>query len=506
MRLALPQRLRTRRLTRRQMSAVLAALALAALAAAAWLHKGASQADVELNDGGVWVTSTTQHLVARLNYPSRQVDGAIRTASDSFDVTQSADSVLVPDTAASTVSTVDPTTVSLSTGAPLTSGVTISQGANRVISVNSAEGTVRATTVTAVGSLSAAPALIEGEPEVVAVAGTDGSVHAVSPKTGTVTTVPVLSSGWDRPRTEAASLTAGTDVAVTAVGTRTVVLERGTGVLHLPGGKTLDLGEAGLTLQQPGPDSDTVLVASRTALLSVSMDGSGSTTLPASDEGEPPVGVAAAPVRLGECAYAAWSGSGQFVRQCSGQAETRHDEKLASSTTPVFRVNRDAIVLNDLVEGTVWLPDEELVLVENWTDITSQTDEDATNKDDSAQTSESQSLPERTEENHPPEAVDDSFGVRPGRSTILPVLANDTDQDGDVLTAVPGEGAAGGTVSQAQDGLALRLNTAEDASGTITIPYTADDGRGLSDSAVATVEVHPWDVNGAPEQLSLIHI
>ena len=148
----------------------------------------------------------------------------------------------------------DPTTVSLSTGASLISGVIISQGANRVISVNSAEGTVRATTVTAVGSLSAAPALIEGEPEVVAVAGTDGSVHAVSPKTGTVTTVPVLSSGWDRPRTEAASLTAGTDVAVTAVGTRTVVLERGTGVLHLPGGKTLDLGEAGLTLQQPGPD------------------------------------------------------------------------------------------------------------------------------------------------------------------------------------------------------------------------------------------------------------
>ena len=91
-----------------------------------------------------------------------------------------------------------------------------------------------------------------------------------------------------------------------------------------------------------------------------------------------------------------------------------------------------------------------------------------TNKDDSAQTSESQFLPERTEENHPPEAVDDSFGVRPGRSTILPVLANDTDQDGDVLTAVPGEGAAGGTVSQAQDGLALRLNAAEDASGTIT--------------------------------------
>ena len=282
--------------------------AFAALAAAAWFHKGASQADVELNDGGVWVTSTTQHLVARLNYPSRQVDGAIRTASDSFDVTQSADHVLVPDTAASSVSTVDPTTVSLSAGTPLTSGVTVSQGADRVISVNSVEGTVRATTVSTVGSLSTSPALIENTPDVVAVAGTDGSVHAVSAKTGTITTVPVRSTGWDKPRTESVSLTAGTDVAVTAVGKQTVVLERGTGVLHLPDGKTIDLGESGLSLQQPGPDSDTVLVASRTSLLSVRMDGSGSTTLPSADEGEAPVGVAAAPVRLGGCVYAAWSG------------------------------------------------------------------------------------------------------------------------------------------------------------------------------------------------------
>ena len=502
-----PRRPRTRaargtRTTRRRVSTAAAALMLAALAAAAWLHEGASQADVELDDGGVWVTSTSQHLVARLNYPSRQVDGAIRTTSANFDVTQSADHVLVPDTASSTVSAVDPTTVSLSTGTPLTSGAAVSQGADRVIAADPAEGTVRASSVDAVGSLSSAPALIENQPDVVAVAGTDGSVHAVSPKTDTITTVPVRGAGWAEADSESASLTAGTDVAVTAVGGDTIVLERGTGVLHLPGGRTLDLGEAGLTLQQPGPASDTVLVASRTHLMSVNLDGSGSTSLPASEDGEPVDGVAAAPVRLGECAYSAWSGSGQFVRQCAGAVETRHDDRLASSAAPVFRVNRDAIVLNDIAEGTVWLPDDELVLVENWTDVTSQTDETADDKDNSAQTTESQTLPERTEENHAPEAVDDSFGVRPGRSTVLPVLANDSDQDGDVLTAIPGEGAANARVDQAQEGLALRMEVADDAAGTITVPYTADDGRGLSDSAVATVDVHPWDVNTAPEQIT----
>ena len=77
----------------------------------------------------------------------------------------------------------------------------------------------------------------------------------------------------------------------------------------------------------------------------------------------------------------------------------------------------------------MWLPDEQLVLVEDWTDVTSQTDEDSDTEDDSAQTSDSQSQPERTDENHAPEAVDDAFGVRPGRSTVLPVLANDSDPE-----------------------------------------------------------------------------
>ena len=52
----------------------------------------------------MWVTSTSRHLVARLNYPSREVDSAIRTASGTFDVTQDAEHVLVPDSADASVS------------------------------------------------------------------------------------------------------------------------------------------------------------------------------------------------------------------------------------------------------------------------------------------------------------------------------------------------------------------------------------------------------------------
>ena len=408
----------SRRVARR-LSAAAAALSVLALALAAWAYEGIPQAEVDLNDGAVWVTSTDQHLVARLNTRSRQIDGEIRTTSASFDVTQSGQNVLVPDTAASSVASIDPTTVTLSQSAQLTSGAVVAQGADRVIAVNAAEGTVRAAAVPAVASLPAAAPLLANMPGAVAVVGVDGSVHAASPANGAIVTVPVDGQGWAEPVTRPGRLSAGTDVAVTAVGSDPVVLERGTGTVHLPGGTDVDLGEPGLALQQPGPESDSVLLASRTALITVGLDDGRVTSVPAS-EGTPAPGAAAQPVRLGGCAYAAWSGSGQYVRQCGSERTTVHDDALGSAGAPVFRVNRDAIVINDIVTGSVWLPDEQLVLVEDWTDVTSQTDEDSDTEDDSARTSDSQSQPERTDENHAPEAVDDAFGVRPGRSTVLP--------------------------------------------------------------------------------------
>ena len=490
---------------RRRLSAATAALTALVLAGAAWLHDGVPQADLDLNDGGVWVTSTSSHLVARLNYPSRQVDGSIRTASASFDVTQDGTDVLVPDQGQGSVSLVDPSLVELSGSTSVSQDVTVLQGANRVLGVDRTEGTVRGTTVSALSSLTSARPLVEGQPGLVAAAGTDGSLHAVSVSAGTLTTVPVSGTGWGEPRTTSMTLPQGGEVAVTAVGTDAVVLERTTGVLHLPGGGTTDLGEGGLVLQQPGPAAGSVLVASRTALYTVPLDGSAPTRQASTSGGkdaEAP-GVPAAPVRLKDCVYAAWSGSGQFLRGCGPTPEIRHDDTLAASTSPVFRVNRDAIVLNDIAAGRVWLPDEDLVLLDDWTETTAQNDRDADQQDDSADASENQSQPERTEENHPPVAVDDHFGARPGRSTVLPVLANDSDPDGDVLTAVPGDAGSSATVTQAQGGLALRLDVPADATGSVTVPYTADDGRGLSDSAVAEVEIHEWARNEAPTETSV---
>ena len=502
----IPQSRAQRQRLRKRLSSLAAVLCVAALGTAAWLHEGVAQADLHLNDGGVWVTSTSKHLVARLNYPSREVDGTIRTSSSSFDVTQNAEDILVPDSGDASVSSVDPTQVSFSGRTQLTKGTTIAQGGDRVIAIDKIQGTIRATKTKSVGSLTAAAPVVSGMPDVVAVVGQDGAIHAASATSKSLVSLEANDKGWEEATNTSLKLTSGTDLAITAVGDKPVVLERSTGILHLPEGKTVNLDTSGLALQQPGPDADSVLVASRNELISIPLDGGKVTRTPSSKEKSAPEGVAAQPVRLGKCVYAAWSGSGQFVRSCSGLfsggTETLHDDKLAASSAPIFRVNRDAIVLNDLETGSVWLPNEDLVLIDDWTDKTAQTDDNADQKDDSANTSDSQTPPERTEENHAPKAVDDNFGVRPGRSALLPVLANDSDPDGDVLTATPQDNGGSLSATKAQGGLALRMDIPDNASGSYSVPYTADDGRGMSDSAVATVDVHGWDVNGAPKQIT----
>jgi len=502
----IPQSRAQRVRLRKRLSTLAAVVCVTALGTAAWLHEGVAQADLHLNDGGVWVTSTSKHLVARLNYPSREVDGAIRTSSSSFDVTQNAEDILVPDSGDASVSSVDPSQVAFSGRTQLTKGVTIAQGGDRVMAVDKVQGTIRAAKAKEAGSLAAAAPVVTGMPDVVAAIGKDGAIHAVSATSKSLVSLETSDKGWKEATNTSLKLTAGTDLAITAVGDQPVVLERGTGILHLPEGKSVSLGTSGLVLQQPGPEADSVLVASRNELISVPMDGGKVTRTPSAKEGSAPEGVPAQPVRLGKCVYAAWSGSGQFVRSCSGLfgggTDTAHDDKLAASSAPVFRVNRDAIVLNDLDTGSVWLPNEDLVLIDDWTDKTAQTDDNADQKDDSANTSDSQTPPERTEENHAPKATDDSFGVRPGRSALLPVLANDTDPDGDVLTATPQDNGGSLKATKAQGGLALRMDIPDNASGSFSVPYTADDGRGMSDSAVATVDVHGWDVNGAPKQIT----
>jgi len=90
--------------------------------------------------------------------------------------------------------------------------------------------------------------------------------------------------------------------------------------------------------------------------------------------------------------------------------------------------------------------------------------------------------------NQPPVANNDSAATQSGKSVIIPVLANDTDPDGDALKVASATQGGGGTVVVNADNT-LTYTAAATFSGTDSFSYSASDGRGGSDNAVVTVTV-----------------
>jgi hypothetical protein len=140
-------------------------------------------------------------------------------------------------------------------------------------------------------------------------------------------------------------------------------------------------------------------------------------------------------VFLNGCTYGAWGGSAKFLRDCIGSGNDLKTsiEGAESNSTLVFRVNRDVVVLNDTASGAAWMATDNLQRVDNWQDIVppeGDAEQQDETTDDQVETTPAQAHPENT-----PPVAHDEFGVRPGRTTMLPVLDNDTDADGDVLVA-----------------------------------------------------------------------
>ena len=484
--------------------AVVVVLAMA-MALVATLHEGVSRAEVNLNDGGVWVTNSQLRLVAHLSFPSRTLDGGLRAPSATFDLSQRANEVLVHDQAGGTVVPLDPAQLELGSPVRLPAGAVATVAGGTVAITDSAKGSVWVLPTASLANFTAEgiePRLSDVDEAVTAV-GVDGSVHVVSAMTHTLTSLVATDAGYDEQSSTIEGVAKSARLEVTAVGDQPVWLDRTAGAVHLPGGSSVTIPQgANAVLQQPGPAADSVLVATPTALVSVPLSGGEPTVLPADPKKPDAKGIPVPPVLLAGCSYAAWTASARYRRDCSGAADdmAREVAELRESKAAVFRVNRDVIVLNDTANGNTWLLDDSMALVANWQQIDSQIEQEDDKKDETTVTEE-QSQAQRTAENHPPQAADDAFGVRPGRTTTLPVLYNDTDSDGDVLTAATTNEPSLGTVSPVRENRALQIEMPDSAVGSTSFGYSAADGRGEPSPATVTVTVHDWAVNAGPAQL-----
>ncbi len=469
----------------------------------AFLYEGFPTTEVDLNDGGVWVTKQSSLLVGHFNHESQVLDGGLRTTSDDYDILQSGANVFVVNKSDSSLTAVDPAMVSLSDTADVPAGARVALGGSTVAILDPTSGDLWAVPAEGIASFEVQgtdPLTNLGKDADVTV-GLDGTIYGASAQNKQLVTVMVDAATGEASEPQVRDLSDLPDAAsvtVTAVGSTAVVLDAESGTLFTSEGRTIPVsGAVGGVLQQPSAVANEVNLATENALISVPLDGSEFSETDAGGAGVP-----AAPVSLKGCVYAAWSGSSKFVRDCIGDADDLASDVDGADESSVlqFRVNRDVVVLNDIVGGAAWMASDSMQRVDNWNDITppeGDAEEDEQTTEETVETT----LPERTDVNTAPIATDDDFGVRPGRTTVLPVLDNDTDADGDVLTASVPDGDPGlGAIQPINNGAALQIAVPENASGSDSFVYQIDDGRGGTDTATVRLTVHGLDQNVGPTQ------
>jgi hypothetical protein len=262
-------------------------------------------------------------------------------------------------------------------------------------------------------------------------------------------------------------------------------------LLYREGGDEIELkdAEGALLLQDSSQGQDDPLIADSAGLWKVNdraervMEAKGTPVTPTEVKG---------------VMYAAWAGTGSgtlWNSKTQKTASLEYDDSVDELSEPdlTIRNNGQRAVLNEVNTGMLWtLPEGKAIPLSQWELFEPPQEERGEIEVDDVTDPE------------PPVAVDDSFGVRPGQPSQLPVLLNDYDPNKrDVLTIVPdsieGLDRSFGSVELMPDGQSLTVTPTADASGTASFTYKVTDGTHTSESATVTLSTASDDTNNGPE-------
>jgi hypothetical protein len=475
---------------------------------------------VRLHDGGIWVTNNHDGLFGRLNKPIRQLDGGFSPAGGAqarydLDILQTDNVVVAVDHSQGKLTPIDGSRTALvgSASVPLETGYQVALGGTSIAVVDPATGRVWAGRTDATGGTVASVAGVDignspqlslkGTAAAVTV-GVDGTVYAASASQHTLQSLRPTAAGFVTARSSSIPSSLKT-VELAAVGSQLATLDPSSGALSFAGGSPVTIpgvSEAKpAQLQQTAAQAYEVLVATHFGLYAVSGGGRIRTLYGAPADNVPAqpadLGSPAQPARLGSCVHAAWAGTpGTYVRSCGAQPGAKID--LPAGTTPlsepVFRINHDQIVLNDRDNGAVFDIDGTPIQVANWDSIKP----NVKPQDDDTNHRQSRANTDNTD--RPPQPKADNLGARAGRTSVLHVLDNDSDPDGDVLviSAVTPTALNGATLTTAPDGQTVQIAIAAGLTGTLHFRYRIDDGHGQSGQADVNVQLHGAGQNGPP--------
>jgi hypothetical protein len=497
-----------RNATRRSRIVAAAALSAAAVTvvAAAITASGFAVDHVAANDGAVWVTDNAQGDFGRFDYPIAELDaafgppGQLQSAYD-LDVLQNGTTVLAIDRARADLYAVDVeagTVVTPGVALPGGAGAQVALGGSVAAVLDPASGKVWAAVVGSGADASLSGLATTGTPLVkvagasaVAV-GQDGTVYVASPHQ--LVTIPYEAGTLGPAQTTPLNAGLGSPLALTAVGGTPVILDAAHERVLIPTtGQSVTIPDASSSLpdelQQAGPASTSVLVATTSTLYALPLAGGKAQTIVGGGHGSP-----AQPVVLGQCVHAAWAGApAVYARFCNGSGTYHADLPGSAASTLVFRVNNDQILLNDLTDGSIWSVNGAPAMALNAGDWQRLLSSSQHLNQTTTQTPEANAASQG-----PPKAVDEQLSARAGRTSVLHILDGDSDPDGSVLSIASVSPPAGNgfTVQIAPNMQTVAVAVTAGDAAPITFQYTIIDARGQS--ATATVTVSPATTETPP--------
>lgn len=465
------------------------------LAVGALAYPGLTTTQVQVDDGGVWVTNGSRLVLGRYNVTIDSLTGGLLATSPRLDVLQQGTDVLLLEPGR--ISVVDPTMVVTTSRVDVPPDAEVDLQDRTVLVTDPSTGNAWLRPLETLATLRVdadEPDLTVGLGGAVAL-GVDGVARGLTADGEEVEShvdgeEVVTSHVRDRDRAPGGSWSTATVVGEDLVATDGAVLSTPDGAVPVP---------AAGVLQRSGDAADVVALATRTSLVQVDLSGGDVTETPTGGSGTPAV-----PVRVGACLHAAWaSATGSYAVDCGDGPAVSDLDGMDPQVAPVFRVNRGRVVLNDATGGFLWVPQESSERREPAWDTVLDSDSGQVNEEqEQVVTNERTAC---TEEESDPLATADQFGVRAGATAILPVLDNDSSRACGVLavaslTVLPEDF---GTVVPVYDGRALQVTLAPGATGQQTFRYTVSDGRATTTPAEAevTVTVRGPDEQGAPVQV-----
>lgn len=498
----------TRRRTQSLAMVVLAMVSVTALLAYAVLSDGYPVRKVDLNDSGIWVTSNSDATFGRFNKSASFLDayfnppGGSQGGGYDLDVLQDQGSVVARDLGGGNAYPVDVETGrSLKdAGADFATTTMMKMTGGTLAALDPLTGKVwamryepgaqvpalsgLASTAAPLANVGAAPKGARDAASFAALAvGVDGSVHVVT-RAGRLITIPVSGGAFGKPVSSTVADQLGV-VDISAIGPTAVVLDATAGTVYAGSHSTTVRVENDSARLQVPVASGGIAVAASNGLYAVDASGSTVKTLTEVTGGAP-----AAPVEASGCLWAAWAGTpGTVVRSCNGAAAAPVGiPDLGTLSRPVFRVNRGVAVLNDVTDGGI--VDLELNRkIHPWKDVRPP---DLKAQDQAPQKQQVQ------DKKNKPKAVDDELGARPGLTTILHVLDNDSSPSGRVLSisAVTAPGNTNAKVVISPDGQTIRFTLGREG-GDSEFQYDLSNGV---NTARGTVTVTAASGNEVPRQ------